>query len=191
MHVLYQLIFHRFPVTLEVVVIMTQQLCSKSCNIPDISLRTHVSARNICWSFFMLIFSGKHFGRNNRSTFEFHGLWMHGFLEAVFILSVHDSTFSMQHLMPSWCESCTWDGNPSCDRRQGESMTQKYQSYFSSTSQLNECCFMNVVTEINAQVHSVSLNFPARKANKNGSNANRMERTNNVVGARQGGRKRL
>lgn len=63
-------------------------------------------------------------------------------------------------------------------------MTQKYQSYFSSTSQLNECCFMNVVTEINAQVNSVSLSFLTRKTNS--SNANKMERTNNVVGGKAG-----
>lgn len=45
-------------------------------------------------------------------------------------------------------------------------MTQKYQSYSSSTSQLNECCFMNVVIEINAKVHSFSLSFLTRKTNK-------------------------
>lgn len=43
---------------------------------------------------------------------------------------------------------------------------------------------MNVVTEINAQVNSVSLSFLTRKTNS--SNANKMERTNNVVGGKAG-----
>lgn len=61
----------------------------------------------------------------------------------VFILvSVTDSSFSMLLLMMRAAR--VMGIHPV--RRRGESMT----------SQLNECCFMNAVTETNAQAHSVS-----------------------------------
>lgn len=146
---------------------MTKQLCNKSCYILQISHRIQTRtllARNICWSFFMHIFSGKHFDGNNRSTFERPLMeWIPQSCSFWCLLLIPPSPCSIDSLVTVKAACETWIH---LVRWRGENMTQKYQSYSSSTSQLNECCFMNVVIEINAKVHSFSLSFLTRKTNK-------------------------